>query len=201
MNKQALYNQLTWKRFHILCQWTRDIHVLSRQMSHVNKAQAYTHWPTGCPNRARMKDPSLHVHGPSYKLRLGPVSMKDHRREQAYPSSKQAQMLEWPHCHFIPLLSVEYLETSRKLVSQPHILCFAALGSIWIGMIFSTGRKHHAWVGDGKDERSLFGQQNKRRSCPGRIEESASRSSCRCMDLCKGRKREQLLSQLVSNTP
>jgi hypothetical protein len=23
-------------------------------------------------------------------------------------------------------------------------------------MIFSTGRKHHAWVGDGKDERSLF---------------------------------------------
>jgi hypothetical protein len=92
MNKQALYNQLTWKRFHILCQWTRDIHVLSRQMSHVKKAQAYTHWPTGC--RARMKDPSLHVHGPSYKLRLGPVSMKAHRREQAYPSSKQAQMLE-----------------------------------------------------------------------------------------------------------
>ena len=49
-----------WKRFHILCQWTRDIHVLSRQMSHVKKAQAYTHWPTGCPKRARMKDPSLH---------------------------------------------------------------------------------------------------------------------------------------------
>lgn len=48
---------------------------------------------------------------PSYKWRLGPVSMKARRREQAYPSSKQAQMLEWPHCHFIPLLSVESLRT------------------------------------------------------------------------------------------
>lgn len=37
-------------------------------MSHVKKAQAYTHWPTGCPNpnRARMKDPSLHE--PSNKV-------------------------------------------------------------------------------------------------------------------------------------
>lgn len=45
-------------------------------MSHVKKAQAYTHWPTGCPNRARMKDPSLHEwHEPSksYKWRLGPI--------------------------------------------------------------------------------------------------------------------------------
>ena len=29
-------------------------------------AQAYTHWPTGCPNRPRMKDPSLHE--PSKKV-------------------------------------------------------------------------------------------------------------------------------------
>ena len=83
-------------------QWTRDIHVLSRQMSHVNKAQAYTHWPTGCPNRARKTQAYM---DPSYKWILGPVSMKAHRREQAYPSSKQAQMLEWPHCHFVPFLT------------------------------------------------------------------------------------------------
>lgn len=59
-------------------------------MSHVKKAQAYTHWPTRCPKRARMKDPSLHAQDhqrKSYKFRLGPKTGESlGEMGKAYPS-------------------------------------------------------------------------------------------------------------------
>lgn len=68
-----------------LCQWTRDIHALSRQMTHGNKTQAYMHGPL---QQSTTNEDS----GLSSLL----SSMKAHRRAKAqqepYPSSKQAQV-------------------------------------------------------------------------------------------------------------
>lgn len=54
-------------------------------MSHVKKAQAYTHWPTGCPKRARMKDPSLHE--PSKKV----LQMKTWACQACFPRWKPTE--------------------------------------------------------------------------------------------------------------
>lgn len=49
------------------------------------KAQAYTHWPTGCPKRARMKDPSLHE--PSKKV----LQMKTWACQACFPRWKPTE--------------------------------------------------------------------------------------------------------------
>lgn len=84
MNLQACQRLPTYKIGLSLCQWTRDIHALSRQMTHVKKTQAYMHGPI--PQSPTNEDSGL-----SSLL----SSMKAHRRakaQQAYPSSKQAQV-------------------------------------------------------------------------------------------------------------
>ena len=81
-------------------------------MSHVKKAQAYAHWPTGCPKRARMKDPSLHEPSkkvlqmktwPGWKPTEGPKHNKPTQHQ-----SKPKPMQEGPHCHGSPFLTPQY---------------------------------------------------------------------------------------------
>lgn len=69
-------------------------------MSHVKKAQAYTHWPTGCPNRARMKDPSLHE-----------------------PSKKVLQMKTWAYQACTPNQEIFRVFTPKAIVQASAFPC------------------------------------------------------------------------------
>ena len=86
-------------------------------MSHVKQAQAYTHWPTGCPNRPRMKDPSLHE-----------------------PSKKVLQMKTWAYQASLLSSSPQKGKSTTSLYpSSKPMLLFVNSGGNWVLLQESIG--------------------------------------------------------------
>lgn len=83
-------------------------------------AQATTHWPTGCPNRPRMKDPSLHE--PSKKVLQIQTCACLFRWKQAYMLIKAYQKCN----HFkglgCILRETESISHILKILIQPSSL-------------------------------------------------------------------------------